>query len=319
MSELDLIRDYFSRIGVSRRDVVLGVGDDCALLRVSADVELAVSIDTLVAGVHFLPDCDPEGLGHKSLAVGLSDLAAMGAQPAWATLALTLPEANRPWLDAFCRGFGMLAAEHDVQLVGGDTTRGPLSVTVQVHGLAPVGSAVRRSGAHPDDRVWVSGTLGDAGLALRRLQAGEAVPSWVGNRLDRPVPRVELGIALRGIASAMIDLSDGLTADLGHILEASGVGAEITLSALPLSAEVAEDVAAADDWGLPLASGDDYELCFALPPDRCATLDILARRSDCRLTPIGVITEQLGLRCVRADRTEWRSGLLGYDHFPDEG
>ncbi len=238
MSEFDLIRDYFTDVGARRTDVDLGVGDDCALLEVPAGQQLAISIDTLAAGTHFLPDCDPESLGHKSLAVGLSDLAAMGAEPAWATLALTLPDHDPGWIAAFSRGFAALAGAHGVSLVGGDTTRGPLSVTVQVHGLVPAGRAIRRSGAAPGDRVYVSGTLGDAGLALRRILSGEPVDPVARARLERPTPRVALGLALRGVASAMIDVSDGLAADLGHILAASGVGAEIDLTALPLSAAV---------------------------------------------------------------------------------
>jgi thiamine-monophosphate kinase len=319
VSEFDLIRDYFSGVGVARGDVVLGVGDDCALLRLAAGMELAVSIDTLAAGVHFTPDCDPQGLGHKALAVGLSDLAAMGADPAWATLALTLPHADRPWLASFCEGFGGLAAAHGVQLVGGDTTRGPLSVTVQVHGLVPAGEAVRRSGARQGDRVWVTGTLGDAGLALRRQQAGEAMSDFLRLRLDRPQPRVAAGIALRGLATSMIDLSDGLAADLGRILEASGAGAQIDLPCLPLSAEVAERVAADGDWVLPLGSGDDYELCFTVPPQRCDAVEALAADTGWRLTPVGTITQELGLRCLRRDGRVWAGEGAGYDHFAADG
>ena len=270
MNEFDLIRTHFAALGAARTDVELGVGDDCALLAVPAGQRLAVSIDTLVCGTHFLPDCDPEALGYKSLAVGLSDLAAMGAEPAWATLALTLPPelvAEHPdWIAAFARGLGALAQHHGVRLVGGDTTRGPLSVTLQVHGLVPEGAAIRRAGARPGDLIYVSGTLGDAGLALRQILAGAPVEPGLRERLDRPTPRVALGMALRGIATAMIDVSDGLAADLGHILDASGVGAELRLQSLPLSPSVAAVVAADGDWSLPLASGDDYELCFCIPP-----------------------------------------------------
>jgi thiamine-monophosphate kinase len=319
VSEFDLIRDYFSALGTPRKDVVLGVGDDCALLRVPEDAELAVSIDALVAGVHFLPDADPDSVGHKALAVGLSDLAAMGAEPAWATLALSIPQAEREWLEAFRAGFGRLAEQYGVQLVGGDTTRGPLTVSVQVHGLVPRGMAVRRAGAWPGDLVWVTGTLGDAGLALRRLLAGEPVTGFLRDRLDRPTPRVEAGSGLRGIASAMIDLSDGLLADLGHILAASGVGAEIALTDLPLSPETTVAIAQEADWGLPLASGDDYELCFSAPPDRSGAVAAIADRLGLRFTPIGVINNGLGLRCVLANGVEWRCDRSGYDHFPGTG
>ncbi|MGB5467180.1 MAG: thiamine-phosphate kinase, partial [Sedimenticolaceae bacterium] len=238
VSEFDLIRDYFARATGARADVLLGIGDDCALLRPPPGLALAVSVDTLVAGRHFLVDADPLHLGHKALAVNLSDLAAMGAQPAWATLALTLPQVDRNWLRAFMDGFAALAATHDVQLVGGDTTRGPLSITVQVHGFVDSLLALRRSGARAGDRIMVSGTVGDAGLALQLMQqnpGGGSVDSRLSRRLDRPTPRVALGRLLVGQASAAIDVSDGLIADLGHICDASGVGARVELARLPLS------------------------------------------------------------------------------------
>lgn len=336
MSEFALIRTHFARLGVERGDVVLGVGDDCALLRVPPDQELAVSIDTLVAGVHFLADVDPEALGHKCLAVGLSDLAAMGAEPAWATLALTLPAEDPAWLGAFAAGFDALARAHGVALVGGDTTRGPLSITVQVHGLVPAGRAIRRSGARPGDLVCVSGTLGDAGLALRGLLAGEPVAAFLRARLERPTPRLALGLALRGRATAMIDISDGLLADLGHILEESGarsgalgpqsLGAEIRLADLPLSPPLRAHLDGTPyDWALPLASGDDYELCFTLPPDQLASLAALSRRLDCPLTPIGHILAgtgggaETGLICRCPDGGTWTPPRTGFNHFPDPG
>jgi thiamine-monophosphate kinase len=317
LSEFALIADHFARLGAVRPDVVLGVGDDCALLRVPPGLELAVSIDTLVAGVHFLAECDPDGLGHKSLAVGLSDLAAMGAEPAWATLALTLPVGNPGWVGAFASGFSALASAHGVSLVGGDMTRGPLSITVQVHGLVPEGQAIRRSGARPGDLVCVSGTLGDAGLALRQLQSGGPPTAGLRERLERPTPRVALGLALRGVASAMIDLSDGLAADLGHILEASGLGAEVALARLPLSPAVAERVAASGDWGLPVASGDDYELCFTVSPRDETRLEAAAHRGSCPIAVIGRVRAERGLGLALPDGSSWRPGRPGYDHFPE--
>lgn len=321
MTEFDLIRTWFADLGTPRPDVALGVGDDCALLRVPPGQELAVSIDTLVSGTHFLPDCDPEDLGHKALAVGLSDLAAVGAEPAWATLALTLPPglvARQPgWIAAFARGLDHMARAHGVRLVGGDTTRGPLSLTLQVHGLVPQGGAVRRSGARPGDLVYASGTLGDAGLALRQRHAGGAVDPWLQARLDRPTPRVALGLALRGLATAMIDLSDGLAADLGHILESSGVGAELRLETLPLSPPVAEAVAAEGDWTLPLASGDDYELCLCVPPERVGEVPPLAERAGCPLTHIGRIREGGGLDCLGPGGAPVRLARAGFDHFTE--
>jgi thiamine-monophosphate kinase len=327
LSEFDLIGNHFTGIGASRPDVPLGVGDDCALMRVPEGTELAVSIDTLVAGVHFLPGCDPEDLGHKCLAVGLSDLAAMGAEPVWATLALTLPRVDDAWLKAFSAGFSTLASHHGVALVGGDTTRGPLCISVQVHGLVPAGQGIRRDGARPGDLIYVSGTLGDAGLALRRLLAGEQAGEWVGElvsealrkRLERPTPRVAVGKALRGAATAMIDLSDGLAADLGHILKASGVGAEVRLTDLPLTSEVAAEVSAARDWSLPLSSGDDYELCFTVPQERGGELEDLARRLDCALTSIGRVTDGNALVLRSGDGSRWVPERTGYDHFSEQG
>lgn len=316
MSEFDLIRTFFADIGPRRVDAPLAVGDDCALLEVPAGHTLAVSIDTLTAGTHFFPDCDPETLGHKSLAVGLSDLAAMGAEPAWSTLALTLPAADRDWIAAFSRGFARLSRDYGIQLVGGDTTRGHLSVTVQVHGFVPQGQAIRRAGARPGDLVFVSGTLGDAGLALRALKSGEAVPDLLRRRLECPIPRVELGLGLRGLATAMIDLSDGLAADLGHILRASGVGAELELARLPLSPLVAERVARHFDWTLPLASGDDYELCFCVPPDAAESVLDLGARLACPVRAVGRIRKCSGLVGQLPGGDEMPLDGAGYDHFP---
>jgi thiamine-monophosphate kinase len=316
VSEFDLIARYFTALGPERPDVVLGVGDDCALLEIPAGQALAVSIDTLSAGVHFFADCDPEHIGHKSLAVGLSDLAAMGAEPAWATLALTLPEADEHWICAFATGFGRLASTHGMRLVGGDTTRGPLSVAIQVHGLVPMGAAIRRSGARPGDAIFVSGTLGDAGLALRRMLAGEPVVPELRRRLECPEPRVALGQRLRGIASAMIDLSDGLAGDLGHILTASTVGAKLELERLPLTPWVSEAIAATDDWSLPLASGDDYELCFCVAPACIPTVERLGETLGLPLTRIGWIRAGAGLEFRQPDGGRLTRPARGYDHFP---
>jgi len=315
MSEFALIRQHLTGLGAERGDVLLDVGDDCALLDVPGDRELALSIDTLVAGVHFLPGTDPEGLGHKALAVGLSDLAAAGAEPAWATLALTLPEADEAWVSAFARGFAALARREDVRLVGGDLTRGPLTISVQVHGLVPRGHGLHRSGARPGDLVCVSGALGDAGLALEHLQRGEPLGDYLRQRLERPTPRIALGEVLRGAATAAIDLSDGLAADLGHILSASGCGARIELHRLPMADQVAGEVAARQDWRLPLCSGDDYELCFTLPPEHQKELRIMAAASGCPLTQIGEIEAQSGVRWIGADGHPWHGDLAGYDHF----
>jgi thiamine-monophosphate kinase len=315
MSEFDLIQRHLTGLGVRRDDVLVDIGDDCALLQISPDRELALSIDTLVSGVHFLPEADPEGVGHKALAAGLSDLAAVGAEPAWATLALTLPKPDETWLQAFSRGFSRLAQREDVRLVGGDLTRGPLTISVQVHGLVPAGHALRRSGARSGDLVCVSGALGDAGLALKHLQRGEPLGDYLRQRLERPTPRVALGEVLRGVATAAIDLSDGLASDLGHILTASQCGARIELDRLPLADQVAGEVAATGDWSLPLTAGDDYELCFTVPKVHLGQLKVLAAAAGCPLTQIGEIESRPGLRWMTADGHQWHTHRTGYDHF----
>jgi thiamine-monophosphate kinase len=313
-SEFDLIQQFFVDATASRGDVELGIGDDCALLRPSPGELLAVSIDTLVAGRHFAADVDPVLLGHKSLAVNLSDLAAMGARPAWATLALTLPTADRSWLRGFIRGFATLAGQHGVQLVGGDTTRGPLSITIQVHGLVESAKALRRSGGRAGDRLFVSGTVGDAALALRRAQAGETVSDALMARLDRPQPQVALGCLLAGRASAAIDVSDGLAADLGHLCAASRVGARLDLACLPVSAAVAE-LTAAGDWSTVLAGGDDYELVFSVAA--ASADDVLA---DCRdaghpVTEIGELIAGDGVEIQYPDGRRSKEIPRGFDHF----
>ncbi len=315
MSEFDLIRRHLTGLGSPRADVLVDVGDDCALLRVRDGQDVALTTDTLVSGIHFYPDCDPEALGWKSLAVNLSDLAAMGAEPAWVSLALTLPDADEGWLASFGRGFADLAKSTGVRLVGGDLTRGPLSITVQAQGLVPAGKALRRGGARPGDLVCVSGTLGDAGLALRQMAAGHAADASIRRRLERPTPRLRLGTALRGVATSAIDLSDGLLSDLGHILASSGCGADIERARLPLTSPVSAALSGESDWRLPLASGDDYELCFTLPPGLAARLPALAGSADCELTVIGSIVSEAGLRVLRPDGSEWTFGGRGFDHF----
>lgn len=321
LSEFELISRYFSQPRSPRADVILGVGDDCALLQPPADRQLAISMDTLVEGRHFSPGADAHDLGHKCLAANLSDLAAMGAEPAWLTLALTLPGADADWLGGFAAGFEALATEHAVQLVGGDTTRGPLSITVQAHGFVEPGQALRRDGARPGDLIYVSGTLGDAGLALRVAQglsvAAEHLP-FLRGRLHRPTPRVALGRALRGLASAAIDLSDGLGSDLRHICEASATGATLYLQNLPRSAGVAAYVDETGDWTLPLAAGDDYELCFTVPPEHQVAVEALATTVSCPLTWVGMIEKGAGLRAVLPDGRHTDEIPNGYDHFAND-
>ncbi|WP_232224882.1 thiamine-phosphate kinase [Acidihalobacter ferrooxydans] len=314
--EFDLIDLYFRRRS-ARGDVILGIGDDAAVLTVPAARQLAVTVDTLVAGVHFPAATDPAAIGHKALAVNLSDLAAMGAEPAWVALSLTLPQPEPRWLEAFAEGFFALAEQYGVSLVGGDTTRGPLSITVQASGFVPPGMDVRRSGAHVGDAIYVTGTLGDAGLGLawqqgrRTLEASDGAAMRA--RLDCPTPRVEAGLVLRGRASAAIDVSDGLAGDLRHVLRASGVGAVLDVDALPVSAVVAGQ---ADARELALSAGDDYELLFTVAPDRAgailAGMDELALRCTC----IGRIVSEPGLQLTDAAGQPFVTPVTaGYDHF----
>lgn len=314
MSEFDLIRRHFTR---ATPNALLGVGDDAALLQVSAGNVLAVSSDMLVCGTHFFADADPCLLGHKTLAVNLSDLAAMGATPRWATLALSLPGADEAWLERFSAGFFALAQRHQLDLVGGDTTRGPLNLCVTIMGEVPASLALRRDGAKVGDEVWVSGNLGDAALALAHLQgrvhlSGSEFDA-VAKALHQPQPRVALGLALRGIANSAIDVSDGLLADLGHILAASGVGAEIELAAMPVSAVMRSQPALAQRC--VLAGGDDYELCFTAAAHHHDELLRIAHELNLPLTCIGKAVA--GKDCIVHDASgssiQLESG--GYDHF----
>ncbi len=314
MDEFALIERFFHR-PPRRPQTRLGVGDDCALLQIPADQVLAVTLDTLVAGVHFFPDADPEALGHKALAVNLSDLAAVGAEPVWGFLALTLPQVDADWLERFARGLFGLAERCRIDLAGGDTTRGSLTITLQTSGWVPERQALKRSGARPGDGIYLSGWLGDAGLGLKMLQ-GE-IP-WrdpdVIARLLRPEPRVELGLALRGLAHACIDVSDGLAADLHHVLHASGVGATIEWEALPLSPAMRRYLAEGGDWRLPLQAGEDYELCFAMPPCRQAELERRLPSGRVAWHRIGTIEKRDGLRIKRGDKV-MALPAVGYRHF----
>lgn len=320
VSEFSLIDRYFAAHDLRRPDVALGIGDDCALLIPPTDQQLVMTMDTLVVGVHFFAATDPEGLGHKALAVNLSDLAAMGATPAWATLALTLPKADEDWLERFCRGLFALADRYGVELVGGDTTHGPTTViTLQAHGFVPPGLALRRDGAKPGDGIYVTGTPGDAGLALAAAFGKVVVASeyrrYVQIRLDRPEPRLAEGMALLGVASAAIDISDGLAQDLGHILERSGVGARLEVDRLPLSPALTASLDRDAAIATALASGDDYELCFTVPLERVAQLEGVAADWECRCSRIGVVTAEPGLQLVRTEGSAFRLERSGYSHF----
>ncbi len=314
--EFDLIARHFTRPAPA---AVLGVGDDCALVRVSADHDLAVSTDTLVEGVHFLPDVDPERLGYKALAVNLSDLAAMGAAPRWFTLALTMPSIDDDWLSAFSRGLFVLADSAGIELIGGDTTRGPLSITLTVMGEVPHGLALRRDAAVAGDEIWVSGMLGDAALGLAVRQQRLVVPDAIGadciSRLELPSPRLKLGLLLRGIAHACVDLSDGLLADLGHICDRSGLAANIRVEDVPLSPALLslEDIAQRREFSL--AGGDDYELCFTAPRSEHANIRNLSVDAGVMLSCIGVMQPGTGVQVVDASGQSIELPCPGFDHF----
>lgn len=322
LGEFELIRRYFARSEPARRDpkVLLGIGDDAALLELPLGADLAVSVDTIVAGRHFPEGADARSIGHRALAINLSDMAAMGATPAWATLALTVPGARSDWLEKFAAGFWDLADAHSVALVGGDTTRGPLTVSVQILGFVPHGCALRRGGGEAGDILAVSGTLGDAAAGLAFLQGQPAAKKHspeaaaLIQRFDYPTPRVQLGLAARGIATAAMDLSDGLVGDLPKLAGSSGVAAHVCIEALPLSSAMRNCVEAAQarDWAL--AGGDDYELLFAVPPNRFPELEAAADLLNLTLTPIGELHAGAGVTWSLHGR-DFTPRASGYDHF----
>jgi thiamine-monophosphate kinase len=320
LSEFDIIERYFTPLSRSGRPsrAVLGIGDDCALIAPSPGTQLAVSSDMLVAGRHFFENVDPASLGYKSLAVNLSDLAAMGAAPLAFTLALALPSASEAWLEGFSSGLFRAAEEYGCELVGGDTTRGPLTISITIFGEVPLGIALRRDGAQVGDDIWVSGSLGDAAAGLAALRGELALTSPLReaaiSRLEMPTPRVGLGIALRGVAHAAIDISDGLLGDLGHILKRSGVGALVDVDLLPLGPTL-QAQSAARAVALALNGGDDYELCFTAPVDRRDAVAAAALASTCPATRIGRITAQAGLVVVDGNGKQIAAPLRGFDHF----
>jgi len=319
MDEAAIIERFFRHLGAVRTDVVLGIGDDAALLRPPPGFDLALTTDSLVENVHFLPGSAPRSLGHRALAVNLSDLAAMGAQPGWALLSLALPSIDESWLGEFATGLGRLARGHEVALVGGNLSRGPLNITLQLAGFVPAGTALRRSGARAGDEVWVSGTLGDA--ARGRLAVGAAVDAssaWLRQRFEYPSPRVALGEALRGVATACIDLSDGLLADLPRLASASGCGAVLEVDRLPLSEALVAAARAApggEPWQTALLGGEDYELCFTAPSAAAAALADIAARVAVPLTRCGALRAAGGLELRRGgDVIQFSQPPFG--HFP---
>jgi thiamine-monophosphate kinase len=321
LNEFDIIRRYFLRQGVSRGDVIKGIGDDAAILEVPADKQLVVSTDVLVEGIHFPANAQANSIGYKALAVNLSDLAAMGAEPAWFTLNLCLPEINESWLKEFSCGMLALAEKYSVQLVGGDTVRGPLVVGIQVSGFVPAGEALRRDGAQPGDSIYITGPLGDAALALlhqnRRLELSSEQWRSIRMALEQPVPRVEAGQALRDIASSAIDISDGLVSDLGHVLEASDVGARIHIEKIPVSDIYRAYWEDCSGYAMALTHGDDYELCVTIPPGNISGLKEISAKLGCQFHKIGEIELGNELRCFDGNGQRWKPVHSGYNHFTD--
>lgn len=316
--EFSLIDRIRERTAQGRDDVRLGIGDDAAVVAVPAGQELAVAIDTMVEGVHFPLGTRAADIGWKSLAVNLSDLAAMGATPAWALLAMTLPKGDPDFIDDFANGFAQLAQSYRLALVGGDTTRGTLTISVAVHGFVLPGKAFTRGGAKPGDAIFVTGTLGDAAAGLQLLRRhgdNDARSLFLIERLNRPTPRVAAGLALRGHATACIDVSDGLLADLGHICAASGVGAEIDASLLPRSSALLDLFDDTTSWDFALSGGDDYELCFTVPTQHIAAVQADFARLGCGATKIGRIVEGGGVSVRHADGKPLELSHRGWDHF----
>jgi thiamine-monophosphate kinase len=321
-NEFDIISKYFTP-DIQRTDVSIGVGDDCAVVVPPEGKQLATTVDTLVAGVHFPNNTSAEDIAYKSIAVSISDLAAMGATPAWLTLALTMPDANSQWLQSFAKSFGETAKMFELQLIGGDTTRGPLSVTVQATGFVEPNHIMRRDSARPGDSIYVTGSLGDASLGLKLLsnadnsQVDQNVLGHCLNRLNRPVPRIEFGCAVAEYCTCAIDISDGLVADLGHILKASHYGAEIIVDTVPISTELRSyfDAMGAIDWEMVISGGDDYELCLVIAEQHVSTVTSLAESMNLPLTRIGAINLEPELRIMYASGESLTINKSGYRHF----
>lgn len=318
-SESLIIDRFFRDLGSRRGDVTLGIGDDAALLQVPTDADLVLTTDALVEGVHFLPGAPARSLGHRALAVNLSDIAAMGASACWALLSLNLPRADEAWLGEFAAGFGALARLHDVALVGGNMSRGPLSITVQMAGVVPKGCALRRDTARAGDVLYVSGSIGDAAAGLKlelgQLVAPQGAADFLRRRFEFPEPRLALGTALRGIASACIDLSDGLHTDAQRLARASGCGARIEVDQLPVSAALRAAMGDAA-WRQALEGGEDYELCFAADPAQAAAIQAAALATHTAATPIGALTGTEGIQ-LYSGNSVMQFSASGFDHFRD--
>lgn len=319
MGEFDLITRYFTNIGVKRSDATISVGDDGAVLQVRDGYDLVVTTDTMVENTHFFPDVDPRALGHKLVTVNISDLAAMGAEPTWLSLALTLPKMDELWLSQFAAGLHETAEYYNCQLVGGDTTRGPLSLTMIAKGLVPRGKAITRAGAKVGDYIYVTGTLGDAALGLRLTQGTHMVSKkhqgHVLQRFNYPSARVALGQALRNTASSAMDISDGLAGDLPHILRRSGVGAYVDINRIPMSQALKDSCDTSLALQLALSGGEDYELLFTVPESRRGALDVLLAPYGVPITCIGRITGAAGKLELKAGEQLFPYQHQGFQHF----
>ena len=317
-SEFEIIEHFFKNATGSNSSVICGIGDDAAIISPPVGHHLAISTDTLISGVHFFSDTEPYDVGYKSLAVNVSDMAAMAAEPLWVTLSLTLPDSNRGWVERFTAGFLELATKFNINLIGGDLSHGPLSITVQIIGKVPDGAALTRSGAKPGDGIYVTDCLGGAGLALAvlggEIQHFPQVPEACMARLNRPVPRIKAGIAIRSMATSAIDISDGLIGDLQHILDSSSVGAEIKLARIPVCPEL-NDLSDEMKWKFCLGVGDDYELCFTMPDMYADSVIDIEYKSECSVTKIGKITEGKKLEWFSLDGKPYTVSRTGYRHF----
>ena len=318
MKEFELIRNYFTEQAVKRNDVVLGIGDDCAIVKPTERKNIAITTDTLVAGVHFPVNTPPKAIGHKAVAVNLSDLAAMGAEPAWLSIAITLPEIDEDWVGEFCAGVFELCEYYNVQLIGGDTTQGPLSITITAQGLIPVNKQITRSNAKAGDWLYVTGEIGDAALALKHILGEVKLPndvfSTVKNRLDYPKPRVLAGQTLREYASSAIDLSDGLIADLTHICQSSKVGVNIVLDNLPISNELYDSLRQEAALALALTGGDDYELLFTVSEDKKVGMETALADAGATVTCIGQLNAT-GKITTTLNGKPTQINAKGYEHF----
>jgi len=319
MHEFEIIKKYFQEPAKLDENVILGIGDDAAIVTVPEQQQLVVCVDTIVSGIHFLPETPPAAIAHQALAVNLSDIAAMGAIPKWFTLALTLPKQDELWLNEFSLGLFELAHQHQVALIGGDTTRGPLTVSIQVLGLVPIGKSILRNGAKIGDKIYVTGTLGDAALGLAMLQESIAVApehhAYLQKCYQKPEAQLCIGQKLRDIATSAIDISDGLAQDLQHILTQSHVGAQIFSARLPLSAALSATVVSKQAFMLALTGGDDYELCFTIPASKEKELEKIAQECDVVCTCIGEIVANLGLEILDNNGVPIQLNKLGWEHF----